>query len=103
MLAKRRAPEGEFKVRSGTAVIDTTILSDQALKLRIRQGQVHALRRRKVLDPEDQFPNWELGARWPMTSHVTSSRGAGVTPSRARNVTPPRERMAELPARSANP
>ena len=29
----------------------------------MRQGQVHVLRRRKVLDPEDQFPNWELGGR----------------------------------------
>jgi hypothetical protein len=60
-LTVDRAPEGKFKVRSGTAVIDTTIVSDQALELRIRQGQVHVLRRRKVLDPEDQFPNWELG------------------------------------------
>ena len=60
-LTVDRAPEGKFKVRSGTAVIDTTILADQVLELRIRQGQVHVLRRRKVLDPEDQFPNWELG------------------------------------------
>ena len=27
-LAVDRAPEGKFKVRSGTAVIDTTILAD---------------------------------------------------------------------------
>jgi hypothetical protein len=53
-----RAPEGKFKVRSGTAVIDTAILADQVLELRIRQGQVHVLRRREA---EDQFPNWELG------------------------------------------
>ena len=53
-----RAPEGKFKVRSGTAVIDTTILADQVLELRIRQGLVHVLRRREA---EDQFPNWELG------------------------------------------
>ena len=33
-----RLPEGKFKVRSGTAVIDTTILADQVLELRIRQG-----------------------------------------------------------------
>ena len=61
-LTVDRAPEGKFKVRSGTAVIDTTILADQVRELRIRQGQVHVLRRRKVLDPEDQFPNCELGA-----------------------------------------
>ncbi len=60
-LAVDRLPDGKFKVRSGTAVIDTTILADQVLELRIRQGQVHVLRRRKVPDPEDQFPNWELG------------------------------------------
>ncbi len=35
------------------------ILADhQVLELRIRQGQVHVLRRRKA---EDRFPNWELG------------------------------------------
>ena len=59
-LTVDRVPEGKFKVRSGTAVVDTTILSDQVLELRISHGQVHFLRRRKVLDPEDQFP---LGAR----------------------------------------
>jgi hypothetical protein len=48
------------QVRSGTAVIDTTILADQVLELRISQGQVHVLRRRKA---EDQFPNWELMPR----------------------------------------
>ena len=65
-LTVHRAPEGKFKVRSGTAVIDTTILADQVLELRIRQGQVHVLRRRKVLDPEDQFPKlgtWGRGGR----------------------------------------
>lgn len=58
-LAVDRAPECKFKVRSGTAVIDTTILADQVLELRIRQGQVQVLR--QMLDPEDQFPNWEPG------------------------------------------
>jgi len=31
-LTVDRAPEGKFKVRSGTAVIDTTILADQVLE-----------------------------------------------------------------------
>ncbi len=56
-----RAPKGKFKVRSGTAVIDSTILADQVLELRMRQGQVHVLPRRNVLDSEDQMPSWELG------------------------------------------
>ncbi len=51
-LAVDRAPKGKFKVRSGTAVIDTTILADQVLELRTRQGQVHVLRRRKVSRPQ---------------------------------------------------
>ncbi len=102
-LAVERVPEGKMKVRSGTAVVDTKILADRAFELRIRQGQVHVLRRRKVLDPGDQFPNWELGGRPPMTfDDVTSLHGPSVTPSRdvtpsrARNVTPSRERMAHL-------
>ena len=37
------------------------ILADQVLELEYARGRVHVLRRRKVLDPEDQFPNWELG------------------------------------------
>ena len=49
----------QSKVRSGTAVIDTTILADQVLELRIRQGQVQVVR--QMLDPEDEFPNWEPG------------------------------------------
>ncbi len=43
-LAVDRADGGKMKVRSGTAVIDSTILSDQVLELRMRQGQVHVLR-----------------------------------------------------------
>jgi hypothetical protein len=31
-LAVDRAPEGKFKVRSGTTVIDTTTLADQVLE-----------------------------------------------------------------------
>ena len=60
--AVARLPGGKFSVRSGTSQIETVILADQVHELRIRQGQVHVLRPSKVLDPEDQFPNWELGS-----------------------------------------
>jgi hypothetical protein len=56
-----RAPEGKFKVRNGTGVIETTILPDQVLELRMRDGQVHVLRRRKLFDPEDEKPSWDFG------------------------------------------
>ena len=61
-LTATRLPGGKFSVRSGTWNIETVILADQVPELRIRQGQVHVLRPSKVLDPEDQFPNWELGS-----------------------------------------
>ncbi len=59
-LAVDRSQDGKMKVRLGTSVIDTVILADQVPELRVRAGQVHVLRRRKVLDPEDQMPSWEL-------------------------------------------
>ena len=49
-LTADRAPEGKFKVRSGTAVIDTTILVDQVLELRMRGELIHALRKPKATD-----------------------------------------------------
>ena len=39
-----------------------TILADQVLELRIRQGQVHILRRRRVEDDEDHPPTGFEGA-----------------------------------------
>ena len=60
-LTVDRAPEGKFKVRSGTAVIDTMILADQVLELRIRQGQVQVMRRRKALDPKTSSQTGNLG------------------------------------------
>ena len=37
-LTVDRAPEGKFKVRSGTSFIDTTILSDQVLEFADKAG-----------------------------------------------------------------
>ena len=48
-LTVDRAPEGKFKVRSGT-VVDTTILADQVLELRMQGELIHALRKRKATD-----------------------------------------------------
>ena len=45
-----RLPEGKFSVRSGTSQIDTVILADQVLELRIRGQLFHALRKPKATD-----------------------------------------------------
>ena len=45
-----RLPEGKFSVRSGTSQIDTVILADQVLELRVRGQLIHALRKRKATD-----------------------------------------------------
>ena len=52
-----RAPEGKIKVRSGTSSVDCTILSNEVLEVRFRQGRAHVLRRPKVNDPEDLPPD----------------------------------------------
>jgi len=48
--ARSRLPEGKFSVRSGTSQVDTLILADQVLELRMRGGQIHALRKSKSVD-----------------------------------------------------
>jgi hypothetical protein len=40
-LTADRLPGDKFKVRSGTSSIDTVILADQVLELRIRGSQIH--------------------------------------------------------------
>ena len=60
-ITATRLPGGKFSVRSGTSQTETVILADRVLELRMRGGPIYVLRRRKALDPEDQFPNWELG------------------------------------------
>jgi len=45
-----RLPKGKFSVRSGTSQIDTVILADQVLELRIRGQLFHALRKPKATD-----------------------------------------------------
>jgi hypothetical protein len=46
-----RLPGGKFSVRSGTSQIETVILPDQVLELRMRGQQIHALRMSKATDP----------------------------------------------------
>ena len=43
-------PGGKFSVRSGTSQIETVILADQVLGLRMRGELIHALRKRKATD-----------------------------------------------------
>ena len=92
-LTVDRVPEGKFKVRSVTGVIDTVILADHALELPIRQGQVQFCAGGRCLTPRTSSQTGSLGARPPMTSDVTSLHGRGVSPSRGRDVTPSRARF----------
>ena len=49
-LTATRLPGGKFSVRSGTSQIETVILADQVLELRMRGQLIHALRKRKATD-----------------------------------------------------
>jgi hypothetical protein len=60
-ITTRRLPGSKFSVKSSTSTINTVILADQVLELRMRGGSLHCLRRLKVLDPIGQEPDWELG------------------------------------------
>ena len=50
-ITATRLPEGKSSVRSCTSQIDTVILADQVLELRVRGQQMYALRKRKATDP----------------------------------------------------
>ena len=45
-----RLPGGKFSVRSGTSQIETVILADRVLELRMRGELIHCLRKRKATD-----------------------------------------------------
>ena len=47
-ITAARLPGGKFSVRSGTSQIETVILADQVLELRMRGEPIHALRKRKA-------------------------------------------------------
>jgi hypothetical protein len=53
-IAIARAPEGKMRVRVSTWAEPASILADQVLESRIRQGQVHILRKPRVQDDEDR-------------------------------------------------
>jgi hypothetical protein len=71
-ITASRLPEGKFSVRSGTSQIDTVILAGQVLELRMRNGQVHALRKRKTTDPYSRLE--ELGRPEPERVSPPSTR-----------------------------
>jgi len=66
-ITASRLPEGKFSVRSGTSQIDTVILADKVLELRMLNRQVHALRKRETTDPYSRLE--ELGR--PQPEHVS--------------------------------
>jgi hypothetical protein len=51
-----------MRVRVSTWVEPATILADQVLKCRIRQGQVHILRKPRVKEAADRPPTGFEGA-----------------------------------------
>jgi hypothetical protein len=46
-ITASRLPGDKFKVQSGNSSIDTVILADQVLELRMRGGQIHVLPSRR--------------------------------------------------------
>ena len=52
-ISSRRLPEGKFRVNASAWEDGKTILADEVLELRFRNGQVLVLRRPKLPDPKD--------------------------------------------------
>ena len=81
-LTITRLPGGKFSVRSGTSTIET-LNSGRSGARAPNSGRIDpCLRRRKVLDPEDQQPHWDLGGEatdelW--CNDVTRARRYAVT------------------------
>ena len=81
-LTMTRLPGGKFSVRSGTSTIET-LNSGRSGARAPNSGRIDpCLRRRKVLDPEDQQPHWDLGGEatdelW--CNDVTRARRYAVT------------------------
>jgi hypothetical protein len=53
-IAVEAAPEGKIRVLTTAWAEPVIILADQVLEVRIRQGQVHILRKPRVEDDEDR-------------------------------------------------
>jgi hypothetical protein len=53
-IAVETAPEGKIRVLTKAWAEPVVILIDQVLEVRIRQGQVHILRKPRVEDDEDR-------------------------------------------------
>lgn len=49
-ITAARLPGGKFSVRSGTSQVDTVILADQVLELRMRGQLIHCLRKSRETD-----------------------------------------------------
>ena len=61
-IAVDPAPEGKMRVRVSTWAQPASILADQVLDCRIRQGQVHILRKPRVKEAADRPPTGFEGA-----------------------------------------
>ena len=62
-ITASRLPEGKFSVRSGTSQIETVILADQVLELRMRGQLIHCLRKSKATDAYSRLEDLGRTAR----------------------------------------
>ncbi len=62
-LTASRLLEGKFSVRSGTSQIETVILADRVLELRMRGELIHCLRKRKMTDAYSRLEDLGRTAR----------------------------------------
>ena len=53
-IAVEAAPEGKIRVLTTAWAEPVIILADQVLEVRIRQGQVHIVRKPRIEDDEDR-------------------------------------------------
>jgi hypothetical protein len=61
-IAVEAAPEGKIRVLTTAWAEPVVILADQVLEVRIRQGQVHILRKPRVKEAADHPPTGFEGA-----------------------------------------
>jgi hypothetical protein len=61
-IAVETSPKGKMRVRVSTWAEPATILADQVLELRIRQGPVHILCKPRVEEAADHLPTGFEGA-----------------------------------------
>src|SRR5271169_1773078 len=60
-IAIAKPPDGKFKASAVAWEDGATILADQVLEIRTRNGQLHLIRREKIKEPEDSPSSCQCG------------------------------------------